>query len=276
MTEEQTTSKEERRMFFEMFKKQCFVDLNKKVSLPPIAISCGYTVNQNKNTLKKYPIPMCTYGNFSFIQAPPKSFKTFLVSLISSTYANPNCEYSGLLKSHRKNEELIHFDTEQGKFHSKLVMERVRRMNPNLDFGFYHTYALRELGYKSRIEFIEACLEDLQADGKKIGLVVIDGIADLVAEANNQVEANEIIQKLMTWSTVFNCHIITVIHSNFGTDKPTGHLGSLLEKKAETQIEVKFDSMTAKTLVSCKRSRNIPFKDFYFHLDDNKLPKYYE
>ncbi len=31
MTDEQITSKEERRMFFEMFKKQCFVDLNKRV-----------------------------------------------------------------------------------------------------------------------------------------------------------------------------------------------------------------------------------------------------
>ena len=37
----------------------------------------------------------------------------------------------------------------------------------------------------------------------------------------------------MEWSQKFNCHIITVIHSNFGSDKPTGHLGSALEKKRE-------------------------------------------
>ena len=80
----------------------------------------------------------------------------------------------------------------------------------------------------------------------------------------------------MTWTTVFNCHIITVIHSNFGSDKPTGHLGSFLEKKTETQIELKFDSMTGKTMVTCKRSRNIPFKEFFFYLDDKTLPKFYE
>ena len=43
----------------------------------------------------------------------------------------------------------------------------------------------------------------------------------------------------MAWSTVYDCHIVTVIHSNFGSDKPTGHLGSFLEKKAETQIQSK-------------------------------------
>ena len=277
MTDEQITSKEERRMFFEMFKKQCFVDLNKRVDLPPIAIGCGSYTSQNSLGLKKVDIPLCTYGNFSFIQAPPKSLKTFFVSLLTSTYVSNTCEYRGQLKSFRKDEHIVHFDTEQGMYHSQKVMKRTQRMNPSIDVSkFYHTYALREIGFKSRIEFIEACLEDLREDGKKIGLVIIDGIADLVSEANNQIESNEIVQKLMTWTTVFNCHIITVIHSNFGSDKPTGHLGSFLEKKTETQIELKFDSMTGKTMVSCKRSRNIPFKEFFFYLDDKTLPKFYE
>ena len=277
MTDEQITSKEERRFFFEMFKKQCFVDLNKRVDLPPIAIGCGSYTSQNSLELKKVDIPLCTYGNFSFIQAPPKSLKTFFVSLLTSTYVSNTCEYRGQLKSFRKDEHIVHFDTEQGMYHSQKVMKRTQRMNPSVDVSkFYHTYALREIGFKSRIEFIEACLEDLREDGKKVGLVIIDGIADLVSEANNQIESNEIVQKLMTWTTVFNCHIITVIHSNFGSDKPTGHLGSFLEKKTETQIELKFDSMTGKTMVSCKRSRNIPFKEFFFYLDDKTLPKFYE
>jgi len=277
MTDEQITSKEERRMFFEMFKKQCFVDLNKRVDLPPIAIGCGSYTSQNSLGLKKVDIPLCTYGNFSFIQAPPKSLKTFFVSLLTSTYVSNTCEYRGQLKSFRKDEHIVHFDTEQGMYHSQKVMKRTQRMNPSIDVSkFYHTYALREIGFKSRIEFIEACLEDLREDGKKVGLVIIDGIADLVSEANNQIESNEIVQKLMTWTTVFNCHIITVIHSNFGSDKPTGHLGSFLEKKTETQIELKFDSMTGKTMVTCKRSRNIPFKEFFFYLDDKTLPKFYE
>ena len=188
MTEEQVTSKEERRMFFEMFKKKCYVDLSKKVELPPVAIGCGTYISKRSNGLKKIDIPLCTYGNFSFIQAPPKSLKTFFVSLLTSAYVSNDCEYRGKLKSFRKDEHIVHFDTEQGMYHSQRVMQRTQRMNPQIDVrSFYHTYALRELGYTSRIEFIEACLEDLKADGKTIGLVIIDGVADLVSEANNQI-----------------------------------------------------------------------------------------
>ena len=47
----------------------------------------------------------------------------------------------------------------------------------------------------------------------------------------------------MEWSAKFNCHIVTVIHSNYGSEKPTGHLGSFLEKKTETQIQLELNSV---------------------------------
>jgi hypothetical protein len=53
----------------------------------------------------------------------------------------------------------------------------------------------------------------------------------LVSDVNNLEESNACVQKLMEWSAIYNCHIITVIHSNYGSSKPTGHLGSFLEKK---------------------------------------------
>jgi len=59
--------------------------------------------------------------------------------------------------------------------------------------------------------------------------VIIDGIADLVSDVNNLEESNLVVQKIMKWSAELDCHIVTVIHSNFGSDKPTGHLGSFLE-----------------------------------------------
>jgi hypothetical protein len=114
----------------------------------------------------------------------------------------------------------------------------------------------------------------MREEGKEIGLIVIDGIADLVSDANNLEESNLIVQKVMAWSTVYNCHIVTVIHSNFGSDKPTGHLGSFLEKKAETQIQLEKDENKFGCItVSCKRSRNTPFESFDFMLNENGLPK---
>jgi hypothetical protein len=82
------------------------------------------------------------------------------------------------------------------------------------------------------------------------------------------------VQKIMSWTSIYNCHIVTVIHSNFGSDKPTGHLGSFLEKKAETQIQLERDENKFGCItVSCKRSRNTPFESFDFNLDESGVPK---
>jgi hypothetical protein len=95
------------------------------------------------------------------------------------------------------------------------------------DLGCYQTYALRTINYKTRIKFIEWTLE--QNKGNNGLVIILDGIADLVSDVNNLQESNLCVQKIMEWSARYDCHIITVIHSNYGTnDKATGHLGSFL------------------------------------------------
>jgi hypothetical protein len=78
------------------------------------------------------------------------------------------------------------------------------------------------------------------------------------------------VQKLMSWSTLSKAHIIVVIHTNFGTNKATGHLGSAIEKKAETvcQLEREDDA----TKVSFPFCRGFKIDEFSFKLDENGLP----
>ena len=77
----------------------------------------------------------------------------------------------------------------------------------------------------------------------------------------------------MEWSANFNLHIAIVIHSNFGTDKPTGHLGSLLEKKTETQIQLEANTVNKEWVtVKCKRSRNFAFDTFSFSVNEIGYP----
>jgi hypothetical protein len=254
--------------------EDCAIDINKKIEHPPVAISFkSKEVVMRDGEIKEFPIPIGTYGNFSFIQAPPKSMKTFFVSLLGSAYCNPNGEHTSNMGSFREGREYIHFDTEQGDWHSQRVFKRIQWMNEGLNLDHYHTFALRKIGYKSRLDFMEYYLQSLVDAGKKVGMVVIDGVADLVSDANNLEESNLVVQRIMRWTTVYDCHIVTVIHSNFGSDKPTGHLGSFLEKKAETQIQLERDpNKLGAVTVSCKRSRNTPFETFDFKLDASGLP----
>ena len=275
MTEQELQEHNDHIMYMQSIQEECAIDINKKIEHPPVAISFkNKEVVTKDGSVKEFPIPIGTYGNFSFIQAPPKSMKTFFVSLLGSAFCNPAGEFTKGMGSFRGKKHFIHFDTEQGDWHSQRVFKRVEWMNKGLNLDFYHTFALRKIGYKDRIDFIQYYLDCMREEDKEIGLIVIDGIADLVSDANNLEESNLIVQKIMAWSTVYDCHIVTVIHSNFGSDKPTGHLGSFLEKKAETQIQLEKDENKFGCItVSCKRSRNTPFEQFDFRLDENGLPK---
>jgi len=266
ITEEQTTHN----MLMELIAEECAIDTNDVMEYPPTAISLGEKTIQAKGGDIIMPIPIGTYGNFSFVQAPPKSKKTFFVSLLASVYLSGGNNFGGKLKGHREGRCLMHFDTEQGHWHAQRVFKRVQDMSNTKEIGCYHTYALRTIGYKERLQFIEHCLE--QNKGKN-GLVIIDGIADLVSDVNNLEESNLCVQKIMQLSAKYDCHIVTVIHSNFGSDKPTGHLGSFLEKKTENQIQLEINTVNKEWItVSCKRSRGYAFETFSFSINDFGLP----
>jgi len=266
-------NKDEKRLLMEVFETECFINPLEKITHPKPAISFGVKSYETKDGKIEYPTPIGTYGNFSFVQAPPKSKKTFFVSLLSAIYLADELEqFGGDLKANRDNKHLIHFDTEQGNFHAANVFKRPIDMT-GIKTDKYHTLALRQLSFKDRVEFIEYYLYD-KLEATDIGLVIIDGIADLCSDVNNIEESNAVVQKLMKWSKELNCHIVTVIHSNFGTDKPTGHLGSFLEKKTETQIQLELNTVNKGLVtVSCKRSRNAPFENFSFKVNNFGLPQ---
>jgi hypothetical protein len=266
--------KEILRMTMERLTEDCLIDPAEELSYPLSALSCGHTTMKTKEGTITYPIPIGTYGNFSFIQAPPKTKKTFLVSLLVATYLNNTIEgYTGQLEGHRNNNQhVVHFDTEQGNWHAQRVFRRPLMM-PKQNPDNYHTLALRQLSFIDRINFIEYYLYD-KLEGKNIGLVVIDGIADLCSDVNDITQGNYVAQKLMQWTKELNCHIITVIHSNYGSTKATGHLGSTLYKKCETAINLEVNTVhTDQITVSCVMSRNTPFESFDFLVNDYGLPK---
>lgn len=239
----------------------CNIDPNEQIGKPPVALSLGVYADFDG---EMHPLPLVTYGNFIFIQAPPKHSKTFLVSLLAAAFLGGKKEFTGYIDSHRGGKDVLHVDTEQSKWHAQKVFQRVGRMVENKEsLKSYKTLALREYKHYDRIDFIEAYLNF----NENVGLVIIDGVADLVAEVNDQKESNALAQRIMTMSSKYNCAIVTVIHSNYGSEKPTGHLGSALEKKAETQIIIEKNSQAGGMLAKCRRSRNKAFDPISFIIE---------
>lgn len=261
----------EKYLIMQSIEEDCKINANEKIEYPPVAISLGENLIKTSKGDLLLPIPIGTYGNFSFIQAPPKTKKTFFVSLMTSIYLGTKNNFGGNIKGHRGNKNVIHIDTEQGKWHAQRVFKRILDMNDSDYSEFYYTFGLRALGHKIRIEFIEYCLEHKV---NNTGLLIIDGIADLVSDVNNIEESNACVQKIMEWSSKYNIHIMCVIHSNFGSEKPTGHLGSFLEKKSECQIQLEANTVNKEWItVKCKRSRGYSFETFSFKVNEIGLPE---
>lgn len=67
--------------------------------------------------------------------------------------------------------------------------------------------------------------------------VVLDGIADLAASPNDEEDCFGLIRQLHQWAIDAGALAIAVLHLNPGSDfKTRGHLGSQLERKAETVL----------------------------------------
>jgi hypothetical protein len=257
------------RMYAMELLEKTYIDPKQKLEHPPVALSYGTHSYNTKEGMMTYDTPIGTYGNFSFLQAPPKHKKTFLVTLLSAAYIGGADGFTGRLKGHRDGRCILHFDTEQGAFHAQRVFKRTLDMC-GVEDGCYRTYGLRELSAKQRADVIRVGIEDTP----NVGMVIIDGIADLVTDVNNIEESNAIVQMIMSLTHEHNIHIVTVIHTNFNTNKPTGHLGSAMEKKAETQIQLERDANNENIiLVKCKSSRNKSFDDFSFYVNDYGFPQ---
>ena len=178
---------------------------------------------------------IATLGNFSASTGKAKSRKTFNVSaLVAASLANGKVlQYTAKLPDDKR--KILYVDTEQSRFHCHSVMQRILRLAglpDNMNSENLVFFGLREYSPNLRLRLIEYALQTQ----KGFGLVIIDGIRDLMLDINNPSESVHIINKLMQWSSRYDLHIHCVLHLNKGDDNVRGHIGTELSNKAETVL----------------------------------------
>lgn len=253
--------------FKEMFNK-ALIDPSEEIKQQPIALSIG--TSNYKGV--EYPIPFGSYGDFSCIVGASKSKKTFFKSMIEAGYigGNSNIYNPSIVGHNSKDKFVVSFDTEQSEFHTQRVQRRVLEL-VGANYEFYKTFSLRAYSPKERFDFIDWIV--FESDFKNnIGLMSIDGYVDLVTDFNSLEQSTGLTEKLLQWTAKGKMHCTGILHKNFGTSKPVGHVGSSVLKKAETVVFIEKDE--ERTIAKCEYSRNQPFEDIIFEVDKNTwLPK---
>ena len=230
-----------------------------KVTIPPKILFVG-------------DCTIATFGNFSASTGMAKSKKTFNISaMVAAAVTNTTVlNYRACLPEGKR--KILYFDTEQSKYHCHNVLERIYKLSglfvkkddPRLLF-----WGLREYTPKLRIALIDYALRKHQ----EVGLVIIDGLRDLMYDINNGKEATDVMTVLMAWTSVYDLHIHTVLHLNKNDNNPRGHIGTELENKAETVLIISKNLQNNSiSEVRPMHMRDKEFSTFAFHIDDNKLP----
>lgn len=227
------------------------IDLAERIADPvPVITLDGMTV--------------CSRGNLSAIVGEAKSKKTFLCSALVGGVLS-SCGYMGF-DPHPCS--VVWIDTEQAEAHVHRVVARTHRMaalDTDRNHERLHVLSLRELEPAARAGKAYEAIELYRPD-----LVVIDGIADLQYNTNDLEESERIVTELMRLSTLYCTHILCVLHTNPNSDKARGHVGSALQRKAETVFYV--HRVGQVSVVEPQFCRNEPFERFAFRVGDDALP----
>ena len=248
---------------------ESFVDLSEELPKPETLIAIG----RHEFKGKYYPTGVMTAGEMSAIVAPSKSMKSFFKSALLACYISNNSQdlFPSIQGFRDDDYVVIDIDTEQGKYYTQRTFRRVAEISKGV-YGNYKGFAMRKYSAEERVNFVEELIKNqIEIFGKKIKIISIDGVADLVDDTNDIVMSKQVSDKLMRWTDEYGIHIIVVIHKLSGSNKPVGHLGSFVTKKAETVFLL--DRKDEKIIeVTAPFTRGFPLDPLYFSINKDGLP----
>ena len=207
-------------------------------------------------------------GNISAVVGEAKSKKTYLCSGIVA--GKLNLQQQPVLGSDPRPENTVLWvDTEQSKTHVQFTARRIHHLagyDTERNSDNFRMLALREIDPKQRAKFLFEAIDEWRPR-----LVVIDGISDLLYNTNDLEESERLITQLMRTSSRLKNHILVVLHTNPGSDKARGHIGSALLRKSESVLYVR--KVGDCSIVEPQFCRNEPFERFAFRINEQALPE---
>ncbi len=208
---------------------------------------------------------IATPENILMVAAKVKAGKTALIGAIIACTMEPTGDCLGFSSANPLGHAVIHFDTEQSKFHHHTVISRAllragRQTPPPWLFSYYvKGFAVEQLLAALRSE-----LERRHNECGGIFAVILDGIGDYCLDVNDPAQAFALVAELEKLGVKYQTVFVLVLHENPGTEigKTRGHLGSHLERKAETNLRMEKDGQGVTVVYSDRaRTAHIPKED---------------
>jgi phage/plasmid primase-like uncharacterized protein len=202
-------------------------------------------------------ITIATPENISTTTAAIKSGKSAAIeSMAASTFAAQDCDTLSFASANPDGKALLHFDSEQSPAdHWHHVDRIIRRAHAGQKPTWLKSYCLTGLTFKQCQECVWEAVRIAAEEFPGILAVLIDGYADLVSDVNDSAESNDLVARIHGLAIQYHCHISGIIHLNPGSEKSRGHLGSQLERKAETNLQMEKDKAEESSIIFSTKNR---------------------
>jgi hypothetical protein len=184
-----------------------------------------------------------TVGNIGSVGGQGKSGKTALLTAIIAAPMDPEGDVFGLESHNPNGYALIHLDTEQSSQDRdsivRVALERAGKECPK----WFFSYHLLDLPIEQRLPALERALIRHNREQGGIHSVALDGIADFLPDPNDTAASFAMVERLHQLANEYQTFILCALHFNPSTEgKMRGHLGSQLERKAETNLRLEKDT----------------------------------
>lgn len=259
------------------------VDAIKMVSQPPERDPYRfYAMDEHplpEMLLEREGVGTLPLKDITVIAGKAKNGKSFVVSIFVASILGE----TDFFIPTKENPKVLYFDTEQSDSNVAIIYSRICKLlgrEPKQDYEFLKIYELRGMegmdgksAEESRYLYI---IDKVQEESPTA--IVIDGIADIMHNPNDEQESKEIVMRLLYLCSENNISLLTVIHENKSKDdqNPRGHLGSELLRKAVSIFHVTKDRGKGTFTVENTECRNRDIDIWSFTINSHGIPEIVE
>ena len=245
------------------------------INLDRFRITSESEIQPKEYTMEFLGRPCFPRKDLSVFAGVAKTGKTFVTSMLMAAATTSEDEPSVLALKRIRQEPLkvMWYDTEQSLETTKEIMvKRIAKMVggtfPDTQFFVFN---VRAMTAEERKKMLGVAIESYRPD-----IVIVDGIADLLADINDGPKAIELISELLRLADKNNCNITVNIHLNRSGEKSNlrGWLGSMLLQKAFEVFNCakvfKTDVLSVELFMSRKVNESVTF---YYKINNQGLPE---
>ncbi len=177
-------------------------------------------------------------GSIIGVYGPPKSRKSSLMGMIAGACLSKGGTYGNI--ESKIDGDILWFDTEQSDTEVQYFQNNIIKMAGTKDddyiYSKYYAMKLRQYDEPQRLAIVDRIITAPDVFNN-VGLIVLDGIADLIYNVNEIEASKKLVTRLTYWADKLQVPLIVALHTNKDGKDATGSLGGFLNKKSSYTIK---------------------------------------